>query len=277
MNGTYQSNRQGEGAPVPGLSARELRVGYGARDVLPGLDFDVPDAELTVIIGPNACGKSTLLHALARLHAARGGSVLLDGKDIRRYGAKEVARRVGLLPQSSTAPDGITVHDLVSRGRYPHQSVLRGWSREDARAVEDALRSTGVLDLAHRRVDQLSGGQRQRVWIAMAVAQETPLFLLDEPTTFLDIGHQVEVLRLMRELREAGRTVVAVLHEINHAARYATHLVAMREGRIIARGDPRDIVTPELIGTMFGLTARVLVDDVTGAPVVVPDEPIRPA
>ncbi|UED86752.1 ABC transporter ATP-binding protein [Streptomyces profundus] len=254
------------------LSAKELRVGHGARDVLTDLDFDVPDAELTVIIGPNACGKSTLLHALSRLHAARGGSVLLDGKDIRRYGAKEVARRVGLLPQSPLAPDGITVHDLVSRGRYPHQGVLRSWSDEDAAAVADALRATGVADLAQRRVDQLSGGQRQRVWIAMAVAQETPLLLLDEPTTYLDIGHQVEVLRLMRELRNTGRTVVAVLHEINHAARYATHLVAMHEGRVIARGDPRDIVTPELIETMFGLPSRVLIDEVTGAPIVVPEE-----
>ncbi len=253
------------------LSTRELRVGYGPRDVLRGLDFEVPDGELTVVIGPNACGKSTLLHALARLHPARGGSVLLDGDDIRRLRTKEVARRVGLLPQSPLAPDGLTVRDLVARGRYPHQGVLRSWSSDDARAVDDALAATGVADLAERRVDELSGGQRQRAWIAMAIAQETELLLLDEPTTFLDIGHQVEVLELMTRLRRAGRTVVAVLHEINHAARYATHLVAMRDGAVVAQGRPVDIVSPELIEAMFGVRARVLHDPVTGAPIVIAD------
>ena len=196
--------------------------------------------------------------------------MLLDGADIRRLPTKEVARRVGLLPQSSVAPEGITVSDLVGRGRYPHQSLLSSWSADDEAAVDAALAATDIADLADRHVDELSGGQRQRVWIAMVLAQETPLVLLDEPTTFLDIGHQLEVLDLVATLREQGRTIVAVLHEINLAARYATHLVAMRDGRVVAQGRPRDVLTEELVRDVFDVVARVIPDPDTGVPVVLP-------
>ncbi|MDR5701681.1 ABC transporter ATP-binding protein [Agromyces aerolatus] len=252
------------------LEARSLAAGYGGRGVLDGLDLAVPDGGLTVIVGPNACGKSTLLRALGRLLAPTRGAVLLDGGDIRRLPTKEVARRVGLLPQSPVAPEGITVADLVGRGRYPHQSILSAWSIEDELAVTAAMAATGVEDLADRHVDELSGGQRQRAWIAMALAQETPVLLLDEPTTFLDIGHQFEVLELVSRLRAEGRTVVAVLHDINQAARYATHLVAMKDGRIVAEGDPRDVVDARLIDELFALEARVIPDPDTGAPLVLP-------
>ena len=200
----------------------------------------IPDRSFTVIVGPNACGKSTLLRALARMLKPRVGTVILDGQAIGSLPSKEVARRLGLLPQSSIAPDAITVADLVARGRYPHQGILRQWSRDDEQAVALAMRRTAVDDLAGRAVDELSGGQRQRVWLAMALAQQTPLMLLDEPTTFLDIAHQLEVLDLCADLHEQhGHTVVTVLHDLNHACRYATHLIAMREGAIVAEGDPR--------------------------------------
>lgn len=252
------------------LATEDLRAGYGGRGVLEGLDVRIPDGELTVIVGPNACGKSTLLRALARLLAATGGRVLLDGGDITRLSTKEVARRMGLLPQSPLAPEGITVADLVGRGRYPHQSVLSSWSVEDERAVAEAMAATNVTDLADRNVDELSGGQRQRAWIAMTLAQETPILLLDEPTTFLDIGHQIEVLELVTRLHREGRTVVVVLHDINQAARYASHLIAMKDGRIVAEGPPRDIVDAALLTDLFDLEARVIPDPDTGAPVVLP-------
>ncbi|QNA93468.1 MULTISPECIES: ABC transporter ATP-binding protein [unclassified Microbacterium] len=252
------------------LATEDLRAGYGGRGVLVGLDVRIPDGELTVIVGPNACGKSTLLRALARLLPATGGRVLLDGGDITRLSTKEVARRMGLLPQSPLAPEGITVADLVGRGRYPHQSVLSSWSADDERAVTEAMAATNVTDLAERNVDELSGGQRQRAWIAMALAQETPILLLDEPTTFLDIGHQIEVLELVTRLHQEGRTVVVVLHDINQAARYASHLVAMKDGRIVAEGAPRDIVDARLLTELFDLEARVIADPDTGAPVVLP-------
>ena len=253
-----------------GLEGTDLRIGYGGSTIIDGLDVTIPAGELTVIIGPNACGKSTLLRSLARLLKPETGSVLLDGTDIRSVPTKELARRLGLLPQTPIAPDGITVRDLVSRGRYPHQSLLRSWSREDEEAVAAALASTEVTELADRRVDELSGGQRQRVWIAMALAQETAVLLLDEPTTFLDIGHQNDVMELISGMRDGDRTIVAVLHDINQAARFATHLIAMKDGRIVAEGDPREIVTAELIHELFGLTARVVTDPVFGCPVVLP-------
>ncbi|WP_459549935.1 ABC transporter ATP-binding protein [Nocardia sp. X0981] len=253
------------------LRADRLRLGYRGRVISDELTVDVPDGAFTVIIGPNACGKSTLLRALSRLLAPESGAVLLDGKQIGSYPAKEVARRIGLLPQTSTAPEGIRVADLVARGRYPHQSLIRQWSRPDEEAVAAAMAATGVTELSGRLVDELSGGQRQRVWIAMVLAQETPIVLLDEPTTFLDIAHQIQLLDLCRELnRGTGRTVVAVLHDLNHAFRYADHLIAMRDGAVIAAGPPSEIVTADLVREVFDLGCRVIEDPETGAPLVVP-------
>ncbi|VFA99042.1 ABC transporter ATP-binding protein [Nocardia cyriacigeorgica] len=253
------------------LRADRLRLGYRGRTISEDLSADIPDGSFTVIIGPNACGKSTLLRALARLLAPESGTVLLDGKAISSYPAKEVARRIGLLPQTSTAPDGIRVADLVARGRYPHQSLLRQWSQADAEAVATAMAATGVTELSARSVDELSGGQRQRVWIAMVLAQDTPVILLDEPTTYLDIAHQIQLLDLCRTLnRASGRTVVAVLHDLNHAFRYADHLIAMRDGRIRAAGPPGEIVTADLVRSVFDLGCRVIEDLETGAPLVIP-------
>ncbi|MGW4296356.1 ABC transporter ATP-binding protein [Micromonospora chersina] len=256
---------------TPRLVGETLTLGYDRRTVAEDLTVAVPDGSFTVIIGPNACGKSTLLRALARLLRPARGTVLLDGADIHRRPARQVARTLGLLPQSATAPDGLTVAELVSRGRYPHQGLLRQWSREDERVVDRAMADTGVAELADRPVDELSGGQRQRVWIAMALAQQTPLLLLDEPTTYLDIAHQVEVLDLCARLHEEqGRTLVAVLHDLHQAARYATHLVAMRDGRVVAAGDPRRIVTTDLVEEVFGLPCRIIEDPETGTPLVLP-------
>lgn len=252
------------------LTGRGLTLGYDQRTITRELDVTVPDESFTVIVGPNACGKSTLLRALSRMLKPSAGTVLLDGTDIATLPPKRVARTLGLLPQSSIAPDGITVADLVARGRYPHQGLLRQWSREDERIVDESMTATGVTDLADRMVEELSGGQRQRVWIAMALAQQTPLLLLDEPTTYLDIAHQIEVLDLCAALHEEGRTVVAVLHDLNHAARYATHLIAMREGAIVAQGDPSEVVTAELVEGVFGLPCRVIDDPESGTPLVVP-------
>ncbi|MGC3864259.1 ABC transporter ATP-binding protein [Micromonospora chersina] len=256
---------------TPRLVGETLTLAYDRRTVAEDLTVAVPDGSFTVIIGPNACGKSTLLRALARLLRPARGTVLLDGADIHRRPARQVARTLGLLPQSATAPDGLTVAELVSRGRYPHQGLLRQWSREDERVVDRAMADTGVAELADRPVDELSGGQRQRVWIAMALAQQTPLLLLDEPTTYLDIAHQVEVLDLCARLHEEqGRTLVAVLHDLHQAARYATHLVAMRDGRVVAAGDPRRIVTTDLVEEVFGLPCRIIEDPETGTPLVLP-------
>ncbi|MET8680177.1 ABC transporter ATP-binding protein [Streptomyces sp. NPDC004647] len=253
------------------LSGSELTLAYERRTIAEGLTVAVPDRSFTVVVGPNACGKSTLLRALSRVLKPASGTVLLDGQDIATLSAKKVARTLGLLPQSSIAPDGITAADLVARGRYPHQGLLRQWSREDERIVDDSMAATGVADLADRPVDELSGGQRQRVWIAMALAQQTPLLLLDEPTTYLDIAHQIEVLDLCARLHEQeGRTLVAVLHDLNHAARYATHLIAMRDGEVVAEGVPGEIVTAELVEEVFGLPCRVIDDPETGSPLVVP-------
>lgn len=252
------------------LAARHLVVGYGEDPVVKRLGLRFPPGRFTVIVGPNACGKSTLLKALARLLPARDGAALLDGRPVGEYRAKEFARRLTLLPQAVPVPEGITVVDLVSRGRFPHQGMLRQWSREDERAVSRALAATGTHHLADRVVEDLSGGQRQRVLVAMSLAQETELLLLDEPTTYLDITHQIEVLELCREMRQSGRTVVAVLHDLQMAARYADHLVALRDGELVAQGSPEEVVTPELIEATFGLRARVIRDPETGGPLVVP-------
>jgi iron complex transport system ATP-binding protein len=252
------------------LHAENLTLSYDQRVVAEGLGVQIPDESFTVIVGPNACGKSTLLKALARLLKPRAGQVFLDGKAISQYPAKQVAHRLGMLPQTPIAPNGITVGDLVARGRYPHQSLLQQWSREDESIVAEAMRLTEVLELSNRFVAELSGGQRQRVWLAMVLAQQTPILLLDEPTTFLDIAHQIEVLDLCADLHEQGRTLVAVLHDLNLACRYADHLIAMKAGTIVAQGHPGEIVTADLVQEVFGIECRVIGDPETGTPLVIP-------
>ncbi|GAB03510.1 ATP-binding cassette domain-containing protein [Gordonia amarae] len=253
------------------LQAKNITIGYDSRIISDGLTLDIPDGKFTVIVGPNACGKSTLLRALSRLLAPSSGEVLLDGKAIAGYPAKQVARQLGLLPQSSIAPDGIRVADLVARGRFPHQNLIRQWTREDEAAVVEAMAATGVGELSGRLVDELSGGQRQRVWMAMLLAQQTELMLLDEPTTYLDIAYQVDLLELCTELnRDAGRTLVAVLHDLNHAFRYADHIIAMKAGRVVAQGSPADIVTADMVHEVFGLPCRIIDDPETGTPLVIP-------
>lgn len=254
----------------PRLRAERLTLTYDRTEVIGDLSVAIPPGSFTVIIGPNACGKSTLLRGLSRLMSPARGSVVLDGRAISAYSAKEVARRLGLLPQSAIAPDGITVADLVSRGRFPHQHLIRRWTDADEQAVIDALEATGTRELSARPVDALSGGQRQRVWVAMVLAQQTDLLLLDEPTTFLDVTHQVELMELFASLNGAGRTVVAVLHDLNQAARYASHVIAMRDGTIIAEGPPAEVVTSERVREVFGLDNVVIPDPVTGGPLVVP-------
>lgn len=253
------------------LTATGLSAGYGEDEILHGLDLAVPPGKITVIVGANACGKSTLLRAMSRLLSPRKGQVLLDGKSIHRMPPRDLARTLGLLPQSPIAPEGITVADLVSRGRHPHQSLFSRWTRADDEAVDAALTATKTSDLAERPVDELSGGQRQRVWIAMALAQQTEILLLDEPTTFLDISHQVEVLDLLTDLNHArGTTVVMVLHDLNLAARYADHLVAMTDGRVHVSGTPQDVLTEDNVRQVFGLQSRIITDPTSGRPIMLP-------
>jgi iron complex transport system ATP-binding protein len=253
------------------LRAEGLTLGYEDRTVIDDLDLVVPPGRITAIVGANACGKSTLLQALARLLGARAGSVLLDGQSIHRMPTRQVARRVGILPQSPVAPVGITVADLVTRGRSPHQTWWRQWSAADEQAVAAALTATGMLEHAERPVDALSGGQRQRAWIAMAIAQGTPVLLLDEPTTYLDLAHQIDVLDLVVDLnRTEGRTVVMVLHDLNQASRYADHLVALKAGRIVRQGPPSTVVTAELVEEVFDLDCHVGTDPVTDTPMITP-------
>ncbi|HAP89292.1 MAG TPA: cobalamin/Fe(3+)-siderophore ABC transporter ATP-binding protein [Arthrobacter bacterium] len=253
------------------LSAQDLTLKYDQRCVVDGLTAEIPEGKVTMIVGANACGKSTLLRGLSRLLKPAAGTVTLDGKDIHARPARELARTLGLLPQHPAAPDGIAVRDLVGRGRYPHQGFFRSWSPDDDAAVQRALEATETLELAERNVDELSGGQRQRVWIAMALAQETDVLLLDEPTTYLDLAHQVEVLDLVTDLnRKRGTTVAIVLHDLNLAARYADHIIAMQAGGIVALGDPTTVVTEELVRSVFGLESRVIPDPVSGTPLIIP-------
>lgn len=253
------------------LSAADLTLGYGDTDVVQQLNVAVPPGQVTVIVGANACGKSTLLRGLARLLTPRGGAVLLDGTSVQQMASIDVAKVIGLLPQSPVAPDGITVADLVGRGRYPHQGWFRRWSAADDEAVGNALQVTATDGLADRTIASLSGGQRQRVWVAMALAQQTDILLLDEPTTFLDINHQIDLLDLLTDLnRSNGTTVVIVLHDLNLAFRYADHVIAMKGGRIVRRGSPSEIVDAALVRDVFGLECVVVADPLGGSPMVVP-------
>jgi len=253
------------------LSADAVTLAYGDRTVVERLSLDIAPGRITAIVGANGCGKSTLLRALARLISPKEGQIVLDGAALASRPSKEIARVVGLLPQSPVAPEGIAVADLVGRGRHPHQKLLARWSAHDYQAVADALDATDISDLADRSVDELSGGQRQRVWIAMALAQETDILLLDEPTTFLDVAHQIEVLDLLTDLNhDRGTTIVMVLHDLNLAARYADELVAVVDGRVVAIGEPADIVTSDLVREVFGLESTVIADPLTGKPLVLP-------
>lgn len=261
------------GASSP-LIAENLDLAYDQRQIVNDLDVSIPDGKFSIIVGPNACGKSTLLRALARLLPPAKGTVLLDGNNIAKMKTKKIAQRLGLLPQSSIAPEGITVAELVSRGRHPHQSFLRQWTDADETAVLSALRATNTEELSSRLVDELSGGQRQRVWVAMVLAQETSLLLLDEPTTFLDVAYQIELLDLFSQLNhEYGHTLVAVLHDLNQACRYADEIIAMKNGAIVAQGPPETIITSELVQEVFGIECTVIDDPVTDAPMIVAGAP----
>lgn len=255
----------------PRLRGEQLTLAYGKKTIAENLNVTIPDGHFTAIIGPNGCGKSTLLRTLSRLMTPTQGHVFLDGEHIQHYASKEVARRIGLLAQNATTPGDITVQELVARGRYPHQPLFTRWREEDERAVAKAMQATGVTNLASQSVDTLSGGQRQRVWIAMVLAQETAIMLLDEPTTWLDISHQIDLLELLSELnRQQGYTLAAVLHDLNQACRYATHLIALKEGKIVAEGAPGKIVSAELIEQVYGLKCMIIEDPVAGTPLVVP-------
>ncbi|ALG14867.1 ABC transporter ATP-binding protein [Kibdelosporangium phytohabitans] len=253
------------------LEATGITLGYDGRQVVNDLSAVIPDGKITMIVGPNACGKSTLLRGMARLLSPSAGAVLLDGQDIHRMPTRQVAVKLGILPQHPIAPEGITVTDLVGRGRHPHHGWFQRWSSKDDEVVAEAMRATGTLELAERPVDELSGGQRQRVWIAMALAQNTGVLLLDEPTTYLDVTHQVEVLDLLTDLNHAqGTTIAVVLHDLNLACRYGGHLIAMKDGDVVSYGDPAEVITQELVSEVFQLTNRVVPDPVSGTPLVVP-------
>ena len=252
------------------LEARNLVVVRGDRVIIDGLEISLPQAQVTAIVGPNGCGKSTLLNTLARVLPPQTGSILLDGQEIHRLPAREVARKLALLPQETSAPEGMTVEDLVRFGRQPHQSWLRQWSQEDRRAVSKAIRAASLQGMEQRLLDELSGGQRQRAWIAMAIAQATPLLLLDEPTSALDLGHQIEVFELIRHLSTRhGKSIAMVVHDLASACRYADHLIAMRDGQIIAQGAPAQIMTPELVEQLYGVHCDILPDPASGAPLLV--------
>ena len=243
------------------LEAQHVALKYGDTTIVRDLSLRIPDGKVTAIVGPNGCGKSTLLAGLSRLHKLARGAVLLNGKAIATQSSREVARQLALLPQSAIAPEGLTVSELIRFGRQPHQGMLRQWSREDQEVVRAALESTHLQDLADRPLESMSGGQRQRAWIAMAIAQSTPLLLLDEPTSALDLGHQIEVFELIRKLSQSGKTVIMVVHDLSSACRYADHLVAMHAGAIVAEGRPLDIVNPELVERLYGVRCIMMEED----------------
>ncbi|PLZ95804.1 cobalamin/Fe(3+)-siderophore ABC transporter ATP-binding protein [Fischerella thermalis CCMEE 5268] len=256
---------------MKGLSTKSLSLAYDGVPIIRDLNLAIPSGQISVLVGANGCGKSTLLRGLARLLKPRGGTVYLDGESIFKLSTKEVAQQLGILPQGPVAPEGLTVRDLVAQGRYPYQNWLQQWSAKDEKIVQQALEITNLLDLAERELDTLSGGQRQRAWIAMALAQDTDILLLDEPTTFLDLAHQIEVLDLLYELHQTqGRTIVMVLHDLNHACRYADYLVAVKDGRIFTAGEPKQVMTEEMVQEVFGLECRVVNDPVVGTPMCVP-------
>lgn len=253
------------------LKTNDVILAYDAAVIIDRLTVEVPAGRITSVVGPNGCGKSTLLRALARLMKPRGGAVYLDGNAISRLPTREIARRLGILPQSPEAPEGLTVRELAAQGRYPHQSWFRQWSKADERAVEKALETTGVLEFADRPLDTLSGGQRQRAWISMALAQETETLLLDEPTTFLDMAHQLEVLQLLKRLNEEeDRTMLMVLHDLNNAARYSHHIIALSEGAVFAAGPPAEVMTPRLFREVFHVEADIVSDPRSGIPLCIP-------
>ena len=252
------------------LSAKNLSVGYSDHFILNDLSVAIPDGSFTAIIGPNGCGKSTLLRTLCRLLSPKIGNVFLDQKPISTYPTAEVAKIIAFLPQRTLPPEGISVGELVARGRFPHQGFFKQWSRTDEMAVLQALTDVKMLDFAEKPISQLSGGQCQRVWVAMALAQETPIMLLDEPTTFLDIAHQIDLMELLCELNKKGRTIVAVLHDLNHASRYANNIIAMKNGKIVASGKPSETLTVELIKTIFDLNSIIIKDPVSDNPFVIP-------
>ncbi|PLT48074.1 Iron compound ABC uptake transporter ATP-binding protein PiaD [Paenibacillus pasadenensis] len=257
--------------PTPVFQAERLEAGYDHKTVVDGVSLVVPSGRISVIIGANGCGKSTLLKTLARLIKPSAGQVTLDGRSIGSIAPKQLARTVGILPQSPIVPEGISVADLVGRGRYPHQPLLGGWSKKDTAAVAEAMDLMRVTEFADKPIDELSGGQRQRVWIAMALAQQTDILFLDEPTTYLDITYQVEILDLLTDLnRDHGTTIVMVLHDINLSARYADYIFALHEGKLVAEGKPADVVTGSLVKDIFGLDCTVIEDPVSGTPLVVP-------
>ena len=253
------------------MKTESLKAGYDKKIIIDDLNITIPKGKISVILGANGCGKSTLLKTCARLIKPMSGSVTLDGKALNCYHGKALAKILGLLPQTNTVPDGIKVADLVSRGRFPYQKMMQGMSNEDYAAVSEALSIMGIAHLADKCVDELSGGQRQRVWIALALAQQTDILFLDEPTTYLDIAYQIEILELLVELnRKKGTTIVMVLHDINEAARYADHIFAMKDGALIKEGAPKDIINEELINKIYGMQCKVIEDPVYHTPYIIP-------
>lgn len=253
------------------LQTNNLHAGYEQKLILNDVNISIPQNKMSIIIGANGCGKSTLLKTMARLIKPASGEVVLDGKSIHQMPPKQLAKTLGLLPQSPVVPEGITVADLVGRGRFPHQTLFGSWSKKDYEAVAEALEMMNITEFADRNIDELSGGQRQRVWIAMALAQQTDILFLDEPTTYLDITYQVEILDLLTDLnKKYGTTIVMVLHDINLSARYADYLFTMKEGQLIAEGTPQDIVTSELIKETFQLECAVITDPVSHTPLILP-------